>query len=311
MTTKRGPLGKPSNGGIRSCAVSEPELLRHIDDRGRVLVESKLGVTVYLDPQFTLAGASMALEAFLSRFEAKAEIIRATAIPTPPRTYTRSRLTELHQEVLASLARGEEAGLGVSSEGPPGSYLFMYHCFGRERGPRRASFIRCEFPLCEDPDTLRVLTHELADGIQLTSGTAGFILKAKPRNLEAHERSYALARRFLGLDLVEVDVTTKHMLTSYRCPSWLTVIGHDLRARVAASGAAIKASTYEQPCRYASIFQARPAPAILDVNGAPQCGPEGRIAEALAPIQCQDLAFPGPLWNEGNSRDWLLRFHRR
>lgn len=130
----------------------------------------------------------------------------------PVRNRVRSQ-REFHLQIWDGMEQGStHFNIGsVDVDDPPGS----------------ASFVRMCFPLDTDPEALADIAEKLADSVDFISGHGGLALLYDAWNkYDSFTHHYALARRWWGLDLEDLNVTLPWMNTSIKGAQWLTLVGH-------------------------------------------------------------------------------------
>ena len=216
---------------------------------------------------------------------------------------------------LPALRQTIDWGYGFSDDKPRDSWLFMFHGFRPFREPEMASFYRFEFDWDVDATFVRRFAEGLMDEGPFLSGYAGFFLQGRPGSQheeESYNRIFALAMRYWGCEVVDVELTATKMKHGYKCVNWLTLIGESLRSRTPDQIAKAKSVAYDSvETQFGTLFQASEKPLLGDRNRMENMDGYVAIAEALLPLQIKDHpAFLGERWNEQNTMEWLRRFTR-
>jgi len=277
-----------------------------------------LGLTMYLDEPLRWAqkGAALALSSFLKR----APVDRL-------QWYTTSLLSDWHPvgpdghqklvESICSWSLSRPRHLLwfrlVDDTGAP-SVEFSY----REMDPafqRRCSTLQMALPDTSDPAQLVSLAMEIADHGRFLCGTGGYAVR-----WNEHEKSTALweaydwSRRYLGLDIQDLDEMAWHAGEGLPGTGWLTLLGDRFAEQLEIEGAKLfgnpsAGGVKRLPVRDGWVVQAGSAPTLGDVNrlGYPKAYAE--VACRLAPYFIQDVPeyLGGFLENEATSK-WLRRF---
>jgi hypothetical protein len=90
-----------------------------------------------------------------------------------------------------------------------------------------ASFVRMCFPLDTDLEAVVDIAETLADSVDFISGHGGLALLYDGWNkYDSFTQHYALARRWWGLDLEDLNLTLPWMNTALKGAQWLTLVGH-------------------------------------------------------------------------------------
>ena len=277
-----------------------------------------LGLTWYLDEplQWAQQGAAHALASFLKI----APVDRL-------QWYTSSHLSDWHRvetgghqkltENLCSWSLAKPRHLLwfrlVDDTGAP-SVEFSY----REMDPamqRRCSTLEVALPHSSNPEQLVRIATEIAKAGGFLCGTAGYAIR-----WNEHEKSTALweaydwCRRFLGLDLQDVDEMAWHAGEGLPGTGWLTFLGQGWAERLGIKAAELFANASAShvkllPLKGGVAVQAGAAPTLGDVNrlGHPQAYAE--VARRLAQYFIKDIPkyLGGFTENEATSK-WLRRF---
>jgi hypothetical protein len=212
--------------------------------------------------------------------------------------------------------RGFEAGLwdGREIDDPLGSWSFT--CRGillRETG--RHVFARFLVPLETDCDVLRRAASAVADRVALHSGHGGLVFVYDPWHKEtALDQIYALARRYWGIDIEDLNRTLPLMHQSIKAVNWLTVVGRGFAAQpaVAAQIADLPRSGVDlTQCAHATVLIAGAEPTAGDRHRS-----NGNLNQYIAVAQALEPLFPAAVpdfssqrfIDNGNSLGWVRRF---
>lgn len=213
--------------------------------------------------------------------------------------------------------RGFEAGLwdGREIDDPLGSWSFTCRCILlRDSGLH--AYARILVPLDVDISVLRRAALAIAERVGLSSGHGGPVFVYHPWHKEpALDAVYALARRYWGIDVEDLNRTLELMHDAIKGVNWLTLVGHRFRERPDVADGLQGLATVPD-IDIAQLAEAT----VLTAGSVPLAGdrhrPNGRldayiaIAHALRPLFPDAVAdFTSPRFVEhGNTLGWVRRF---
>jgi hypothetical protein len=280
-----------------------------LDEDGAPLYQLKLSLVVYLDYAPGPQRARRVYEGYLDRFEKHIKFYQSTSWLGPPYEWNLRRRARFERQQLLDLHKQDDWGYAFADGKSVDYHLFMFHGYRPVTEARKASFFRFEWPWNWDPQEIAAFATSLADTVPFLSGTGGYIISARPFNTYAYGRMYALCRRYLGLEAWNLDKTVNFVRRGYKCPSWLTLIGHRLLEQPRDQEVTLESvRNYAVERAHGLVFQSRPRPQFIDGNRREPHAGETAIANALLPLQIVEHEdFGGPYW-EGNTMKWLYRF---
>jgi hypothetical protein len=212
--------------------------------------------------------------------------------------------------------RGFVAGLwdGRSMEDPAGSWSFK--CSGlllEDDGLR--SVVRILMPLDVEPGVLRKLAAGIADTARFHAGHGGLAFGYDPwEKLPAFDEIYALARRFWGVDIEDLNATLPFSADGIKGVNWLTLVGRPMmqESRIEGGVGALQGSAVTiDPHRHGVLLVAGPQPVVGDQNRPDRnLDPYLAVAKALEPVFLTEHPdFDGSKFiDNGNTLGWVRRF---
>jgi len=213
--------------------------------------------------------------------------------------------------------RGFEAGLwdGREIDDMLGSWSFMCRRVQwRDSGSH--AFARLLTPLTADIGSLRDAALAIAEHVPLYSGHGGLVFVYDPWNKElALDYVYALARRYWGIDIEDLNRTIELMHDAIKGVNWLTLVGQRFRQHTEIAeglqGLKARPEIDISECAEATVVTAGSVPVAGDRH-RPNGGLDAyiAIAQALRPL------FPSAVHDfssarfieQGNTLGWIRRF---
>ena len=291
---------------------TNPFLLPDPEDPSRPLCQLKLSLVFYLDYPPGPNRARRVYDLYMARFGSFIREYKPTGgqwSMGPALPWDRATRADFETSELPTIQKIDRWGYGFASGAKVDSHLFMFHGYKPASEPGKASFFRFEWPWDTSHEVILAFATEVASTVPFLSGTGGYILQARPYHTAAYDYVYAKARRYWGLEAWNLDVTVKYVLEGYKCPSWLTLLGHKLLEKRGLSSIPKELGAYKVVASHGTILRSREAPDIIDRNYGAAFPGEQAIAGALASVQIQDHApFGGKRWDDANTLWWLRRF---
>jgi hypothetical protein len=297
---------------------------------GRVIGRTLLDLTIYL------AGPSVAeLETLIDLYEAmcpahlrllykttECELwfkVAAPELTISGRTAAaqglpRPYLEPVRQRIRDGRAFDFQLWDGREIDDPQASWSLSCHRI-RTRESGLHAFVRVLVPLETDPRRLLDAARAVADRVELRSGHGGPIFLYDIREQgPALDAAYALARRYWGLDLEDLNDTFPMTTTHIKGVNWITVVGPTLRCRPDIAGAlrALEADARVrvEHFRFGSVLVAGDEPVAGDQNRRDAAlDPYIAVAQALRPLFVDHYPdFPSERFIEnGNTLGWFRR----
>lgn len=159
--------------------------LCQFDDRGRPVLELKMGLLVWLDGPPSPRMARAVYDLYMQRFGSHIRIYCATTPGSLPSQWTAGVRHSFENRDLPKLRRLNQWGYGFSDGFATNSWLFMFHGYRPQSEKGRASFYRFDFPWDTDPTIILELATELAGVTPFRSGIAGPYFQMNPETLAA------------------------------------------------------------------------------------------------------------------------------
>jgi len=217
------------------------------------------------------------------------------------------------QKLLPALRARAEWGYGFSDGKPQDSWLFMFHGFRPFQEPNMASFYRFEFDWQVGATFLRGFADHLIQELSFLSGYGGYFLQGRPGSkyaVASYDRIFALAMRFWGCEVTDIELTAEQMKKGYKCVNWLTIIGEPFRSRFRTEMEKAKSVAYDYAeTQFGTLLQATESPLLGDRNRFARMDGYVEIARALLPIQITEHgSFGGNRWTDENTIAWIRRF---
>lgn len=277
------------------------------------LVELKQHLVIFVEEPPGPVSARRVYDLYLRNCGDLFRIYKTTFEGPLAQDWDRAARERFERDELPVLRQTVDWGYGFSDDKPRDSWLFMFHGFRPTEIPEKASFYRFEFDWDVDPAFLRSFARQMSHEVEFLSGYAGFFLQGRPHSeyeTESFDRIFALAMRFWGCEVVDVELTAAEMTKGYKCVNWLTLIGEPLRSKFPEQIARARDVAYgSEESRHGVLLQASERPLLGDRNRMVDMEGYAKIAEALLPLQIKDHAeFYGDLWTEQKTMAWLRRF---
>ena len=163
---------------------------------------------------------------------------RSTAPGKPLELWTREAQARFETVLLPALRSRETWGYAVSDGKPKDSWMMMIHGFRPAQEPDMASIYRFEFDWLVAPFRVRKLAEHLMNEFDFLSGYGGYFLQGRPKSKYSalsSDRLFALAHRYWGVEIEDIEATAEQMKVGYKCVNWLTLLGEPFRSRFGAA----------------------------------------------------------------------------
>jgi hypothetical protein len=163
---------------------------------------------------------------------------------------------------------------------------------------------------------LQIAARAIADNIDLCSGHGGFAFANDAwLKVTALDSIYALARRFWGVDVEDMNRTLPLMRDCIKGVNWLTLLGRDLASRsdvrTNLEGLSSTADVTVEHWQRAIVMVAGSKPTVGDQERSDgSLDPYFAVAEALRPLflRTHPDFLSERFATNGNTVGWLRRF---
>lgn len=278
----------------------------------------ELGVTFYLaEPlQWAQQGAAKALELFMQLAPRDHLLWYTTSRLDTWKRVTQSTLHELLDVFsvhwLGQLRHGFEFVLADDTGSECTGFRYV------EVDPTRVartSLLELTLPAHFDPAQLEKLADAVFELGPVRSGIGGYALRYNPLHKgTAFTCAHGFAKRYVGLDMQDRDVTPWLVLDKLPGVSWLNYLGTGFLEASGLDAAALCAHAFEQPIAVTRSarglrIQAGKQPTLVDLNRFE----DARVYEELArQLQAFFVPEPSPLYGkfvqEEDATAWFRRF---
>lgn len=279
------------------------------------LVELKQHLVIFVEDPPGPASARLVYDLYLQYFGDVFKKYKSTFEGAFVHDWNPIARAQFEQQQLPMLRTTTDWGYGFSDDKPRDSWMFMFHGFRPVSEPDKAGFYRFEFDWEVDATFLRGFAERLMHQISFLSGYGGYFLQGRPNSqyeTESFDRIFALAMRYWGCEVVDIELTAAQMKKGYKCVNWLTMIGEPFRSKFSQQIAKARSVAFESvETQSGVLLQAAKRPLLGDRNRMANMEGYAAIADALLPLQIKDHEeFFGDRWTDENTVSWLRRFTR-
>ena len=213
-------------------------------------------------------------------------------------------------EHLARFDRRLDYGIGVWDGQEDGCWSFRAHGVVFDDAAA-ASFVQVYFPDDIEPETIVALARRFASRVNFLSGHAGhanvFRVRHKSR---AFDQTYAWAKRYLGLEVEDLNKTLPHVVDAVKGASWLTLIGRSFDRHLShgqTQGPLPPQVTVHRET-FGWVLRAGVEPTLADRNRREFPSLYAAVEHAIQPVKVTTHAeFEGRFGGEGATLSWLRR----
>jgi len=198
-------------------------------------------------------------------------------------------------------------------DGYPRSYwtFWIQGVLVPERGPH-ASYLLVRFSDEVFPETIHALAVRLTDALPFLSGHAGFTVEFKPGlKGRAFDQIFAWSRRYLGLEVEDLNRTLPVVLDAVKGASWLTLVGNGLWSKVTdtiGGQPELPESVDLHRGKHGIVLRAGPQPVLADRNRQEFPAAYAAVERLIQPVKVQSHPeFSGRFREEGLTMAWLRR----
>ncbi len=271
------------------------------------------GLTIYLAEAPDGAQAAAALEVYRAVCPAqKQRLVTGTRAPgfaslsdAPGRDLLLAHIDRMN--------RRRDQAIAVWDGAYRDSWYFTLGGVPSEHGQPRASFCKLTFPGNVDAEDIVRIAIKLSDVLPMRSGHAGWAAHFDAdRKSDAFNRIFAWAKRYIGLEVEDLNVTLGYVLHAIKSVNWLTLVGDELWQKANKSGDV--ASRFGPDIelhrtKQGIVIQAGHGPVLGDRNAGVVPPLYGRVACALGHLVVEEhREFAGRFAEEGATMAYLRRF---
>jgi hypothetical protein len=195
------------------------------------------------------------------------------------------------------------------------SWSACFYRLAHKPGEPEYAFYRFLFPWDTAPALVLNMARELGEKIDYLSGHGGYCFLYDPYfKGAAFTHIYGLAKRYLAVDVEDLNSTIKHMHAGLKAISWLTLMGGKFLAdpRLAARRRALETieGASSQACGAGVLLQLGDRPILGDVQRPePELASYHRTGTLLDPAMLTEITeFEGPFAAERSTLAWIHRF---
>ena len=161
-------------------------------------------------------------------------------------------------------------------------------------------------------ETLHRLARDLADELPVLSGHGGYTVQFDARlKAEAFDQIYAWAKRYLGVEVEDLNLTLPLVRDAIKGANWLTLVGHELWSKLMSHpdrARELPAGVDYERLHHAGLFRAGAQPVLGDRNRREFPKLYAALEKALQPLKLQHHPeFAGRFGEEQATDAWLYR----
>ncbi len=279
-------------------------------------------------PDGWLCRVALGLTLYLATAPRRAEVLRAwdayKAMCPPDRLrLVRSTRTEFWEPLGQPLAPTTldrylthqdariDQGIGIWDGEDRNFWSFRMQGVVLDDGPPAASFLQIYFPEDVSPERIFELSRLLAAAIPFLSGHAGYtaIFKAR-RKRSAFNQIYAWAKRYLGIEVEDLNRTLPYVTGAIKGANWLTMVGRELGNDLMKSEVVmhLPQGLALSPERYGWVLRAGERPVFADRHRREFPAPYAAAERLLLPLKLtKHDEFAGRFADEEATMPWLRR----
>lgn len=281
---------------------------------GLPLIEVKMGIVLYLPTPAAIDTLRKIIIVYFNKFGSAIACFKSTTPGSFAKNWIDGSMDRFIQNDLHDLYRRTEWGYVFSDRSKGNSRLFMFHGFRPASQPGKASFLRFDFDDGVDHEQVRLFSEELITMTPFLSGSAGyfFFTRSNPHYVsQARDTEFCLARRYIGIEAQNIEVTAMHISQGLKCVNWITFIGKELMSKNQKAIECAKAAAYfSRESDNGILIQVASHPLIGDRNRNEKLFNYISVANALSGLQVSAHApFGGGLWTEENTIEYCKRFN--
>jgi len=297
-------------------ATQIPELLaRGIEAQGRFLVGLELDLTIY--------SKAVVLEEVKAAFNAYRQVCPADRLLSckTERSDFWDQIDPNHPDTSLDRAaerlarRKKRFQAGLWDRNKVDSWSFQCQRLPLEPGQPELSFYRALLPAQTAPELLHKLATDLGGAIDYLSGHGGFCFVYDPfREGIAFSVIYRMAKRYLAIDVENLNLTIMGVREAIKGVNWLTLVGdpflNNPRVQANLADLARTPSIAQTPVGPGMLLTAGDHPILGDrENPEPELDLYAQVSRALEPVQMKHHPdFSGTFFEQGDTMAWFRRF---
>lgn len=193
-------------------------------------------------------------------------------------------------------------------------WMFWMQGWMDQRGSTKAaSFCQILMPENISCEVLHSIAHDIADQLPLLSGHAGYTAQFNARlKRTAFNQIYIWAKRFLGIEVEDLNLTLPLMRDAIKGANWLTIVGSELWERLIKQHPIpfqqVPEGIVMEHLRYATLIKAGQSPTLGDRNRQDIPWLYGTVEKELEPIKVRDHPeFAGKFSDNHETGAWFQR----
>ncbi|MFT3717337.1 type VI immunity family protein [Pseudorhodoferax sp.] len=280
--------------------------------KGDVLCRVTFGITLYLPQAPTRDEVMRAYSVYRNHCPPDCRHLITTVRTPLYLPLDADDLSHVHRS-LSMQDRRHDEGIVIWDGKPAEHWMFWIQGWlDPKLGADTASFCQIQLPEDTDCEVLYGLARGLADELPLLSGHAGYTVQfdARLKNA-AFDQIYAWAKRYLGVEVEDLNLTLPLMRDAIKGANWLTLVGHNLWAQLMdhpdRAHELPEGVTYER-LQYAGLFRAGVKPVLGDRNRRDFPYLYAVMEKVLRPLKLQHHPeFAGRFGREQATEAWLYR----
>lgn len=279
---------------------------------GDVLCRVVLGITCY----FEQAPSHDDIVRAYSIYRTKCPPERRTLIKTARQSLFMQIETDDLRHLNMSLAeqdRRRDEGIVIWDGYDAQQWMFwMQGVVGRTPDEHCASFCQIFMPEDTNHEVLADLALGMGENLPLLSAHAGYTVQFLARlKYAAFRQIYIWAKRFIGLEVEDLNCTLPYVLNAVKGANWLTLVGHQLWDRLPVQWVdeqTLPKGVTLEVLRYARLFRAGSRPVLGDRNRREFPYLYAAVERVLTPIKLSEHPeFSGRFTEENETDAWLHR----
>jgi Protein of unknown function (DUF3396) len=222
-------------------------------------------------------------------------------------------LAHVRREILQSQKEGPvwRFEIGNGEQFPDRSFEFS--SLQATLGLERASYIRLRLPVGTSPRELLEAANRMCGSAQFHGGTAGYMFSfAESERPLAFDQIWAWARRYWGIEVIDVSAGSWEVLRGTYGPNWLTMVSDqmiDSKLPRVSLRSRLRPGVDIRPLHRGVMIQAGPRPLLGDMNRFEDVSVYAGASQLLEPVFLREPKdFPGMFTDHKSTAAWIRRF---